>query len=116
MVDKKMVDKKIEAFKIGDTRKPTVPSPKRTQQAVSRAEAQSLGFRRIEGILEREEPAAVQQNLERLKEALHAHERELKASKDKAAVKKAIGAVGRTAELMDFLFKTKQSLIEAAGK
>lgn len=101
-----MADDKLEAFKIGDTRKPAVSAPKKTGDS---AEAQSLGFRRIEGILETEDRASVGASLGALRDSLQAYE-QAGGNKEKAAAKKAIVAVDRAVELMDFLFATKESM------
>ena len=58
-----MPDDKLESFKIGDTQKPTVTSPKKRKKSgeltdeekKAQSEAHSLGFRRIETILEEED-------------------------------------------------------------
>lgn len=112
-----MPDKKLESFKIADTRKPgvTTPMPARAETAAS-PESQSLGFKRIEGLLESDEPAAVRQNLETLKGELVKLEKDATANKDKAAAKKALAAVDRAAELMDFLYKTKASMLEGGSR
>jgi hypothetical protein len=112
-----MSEKKLESFKIADTRKPgvTTPTPARAEPAAS-PESQSLGFKRIEGLLESDEPAAVRQNLESLKGELTKLEKDATGNKDKAAAKKALAAVDRAAELMDFLYKTKASMLEGGSR
>ena len=109
-----MADKTLEPFKISDTRKPSVSSPKKSEVATTAAESPSLGFRRIEGILEREEPATVRASLDKLREGLTQWAAGASTNRDKAAAKKAIVAVDRTSELMDFLYKTKESLVQDA--
>jgi hypothetical protein len=110
-----MPEKKLESFKIGDTRKPGVTAPARTEPAPS-PETQSLGFKRIEGLLESDEPAAVRQNLETLKGELAKLEKDATGNKDKAAAKKALAAVDRAAELMDFLYDTKASMQQGGSR
>ncbi len=111
-----MADKKLESFKIADTRKPGVAGHAKGEAAAPAPEAQSLGFKRIEGLLEREEPGAVHQNLEALKGELAKLEKGSSANTDKAAAKKALAAVDRASELMDFLYKTKESLLQGTSK
>ncbi len=111
-----MAKNELDSFKIAETRKPGVSSPKKGETAAPAAEARSLGFKRIEGLLEREDRATVQASLSRLKESLTALERGAKGNQDRAAAKKAIAAVDRTAELMDFLYDTKDSLTRTLPK
>jgi hypothetical protein len=113
-----MSEKKLESFKIADTRKPgvTTPTPARAAEPAASPESQSLGFKRIEGLLESDEPAAVRQNLETLKGELAKLEKDATANKDKVAAKKALAAVDRAAELMDFLYKTKASMLEGGSR
>ncbi len=108
-----MTDKKLESFKIGESHKPAVSAPKRAQAAANpRAETEkySLGFGRIEGILETDDAAQVSDSLNKLLQALEEMEQKAKAPKDKAAAKKAIVAVERTADLLDYLFQTKAAM------
>ena len=108
-----MADKKMESFKIGESRKPSVSSPKRAQaQAAQRTDTEkfSLGFGRIEQILEADDAATVSEELNKILEALEQFERQAKTPKDKAAVKKAIVAIERTADLLDHLFQTKAAM------
>ncbi|MBI3178886.1 MAG: hypothetical protein HYZ27_04455 [Deltaproteobacteria bacterium] len=108
-----MTDKKLESFKISESRKPSVSAPKRAQAAANqRAEAEkySLGFGRIEGILETDDAATVSDNLNKLLQTLEDMERQARSAKDKAAAKKAIVAVERTADLLDYLFQTKAAM------
>jgi hypothetical protein len=110
-----MGGKKLESFKIADTRKPGVTSPAKAEPVPAPApESQSLGFKRIEGLLERDEPAAVRAGLESLKGELA--RLEAGSNKDKAAAKKALAAVDRAAELMDFLYKTKESMVPEGSR
>ncbi len=111
-----MAKNELDSFKIAETRKPGVSAPKKGEAAAPAGEAQSLGFKRIEGLLEREDRATVQASLSRLKESLATLERGAKAAKDKAAAKKAIAAVDRAGELMNFLYDTKDSLARTAPK
>ncbi len=115
-----MADTKLESFKIADTRKPSVAgAAKKTPEAPDNAavsEAHSLGFKRIESILEKEDPSAVRASLERLESQLSALEKEGASNKAKASAKKAIQAVKRTTDLMDYLFQTKATMQASTGK
>ena len=112
-----MADTKLESFKIADTRKPTVVAPvPKTAGASSISEAHSLGFRRIEEILEKEEPGDVKATLERMAAELTDLEKSTSSNKTKAAAKKAIVAVTRTSDLMEYLFQTKATMQANAAK
>ncbi len=107
-----MSDKKLESFKIGDTQKAGVSAPKKGAAAEQQEEGEafSLGFARIEKILEEEDAVVVSDNLNNLLRVLEEFERGASTNRDKAAAKKAIIAVERTADLLDYLFQTKISM------
>lgn len=112
-----MADKggKLEAFKIGDTQKPTVARRSPAKPIKEEPESRSLGFGRIERMLENETPESVSSALNHMLGALH--ELEAKGGmKEKAAAKKAMIAVERTADLMDYLFQTKVALESPGNK
>lgn len=105
-------DEKLESFKIGDTQQPGVKKAKKGDNAERQAESEaaSLGFRRIETILEDDDAATVSENLSNLLQNLETFEKQAKSNRDKAAAKKAIIAVERAADLLDYLFQTKSAL------
>ncbi|MFC1610679.1 hypothetical protein ACFL6C_06965 [Myxococcota bacterium] len=105
-------DKKLESFKIGDTQKPGITKGKVSDDAKRQeeSEANSLGFRRIETILENDDALAVSENLNKLLLSLEEFQKNATSNREKAAVKKAIIAVERTADLLDYLFQTKVHL------
>ena len=107
-----MEKKELGSFKIGDTRKATVNAPKKPTPPSrdERSQAASLGFRRIEKILEDEDPEILGQSLSKLLKDLEGFQKGAKAAKDRSAAKKAIAAVERTADLMDYLFQTRAAL------
>lgn len=102
----------LQSFKIGDTRKPTVQ--RRGAQKEESNDSRSLGFARIEKILENENHGSINQKLTGMLDAIADYEQGAAAVKEKAAVKKAVMAVERTAELMTYLFETKAELEEQA--
>ena len=104
-----MADKELKSFKIGDTQRPSVGSsgPAQGQEIV---EATSVGFARIEQLLDSESPESVATQLTELLSTLESFQENASSNKDKAASKKAIAAVARSADLMDYLFQTKASL------
>ena len=111
-----MADQRLESFKIGDVRRPIVGARTKQAEPEHAEAASSLGFRRIEGILEREDPAQIRRHLGELRDRLMAREKGAQANKERAAAKRAALAVERTAELIDFLFKTKESLTRGGAK
>ncbi len=106
-----MADKKLETFKIGDTQRPGVLKAKKGAEAPAPApESKSVGFARIEKILEHDDAATLSENLGKLINSIEEFESKATTNKDKAAAKKAIVAVERTADLLDYLFQTKASM------
>jgi uncharacterized Zn finger protein (UPF0148 family) len=109
-----MTSKKLETFKIGDTKKPGIAKPAKAPSAESNQKAQSeshtLGFRRIETLLEQDEAVDVSEKINKLLQSLEEFAQKAKTNKDKAAAKKAIIAVERTADLLDYLFQTKAQM------
>ena len=111
-----MGGKNLESFKIADTRKPGVTAPARADAPPPPPESRSLGFKRIEGLLESDGPGTVRAGLESLKGELAKVEKGAAANRDRAAAKKALAAVDRTAELMDFLYDTKESMLRGGSR
>jgi hypothetical protein len=109
-----MAKDKLQSFKIGETQKPGVRTTNKKGESAPPPETQSFGFRRIEGILEKEDPATLSAGLTRIHDLLEALEKAAKSNKDKAAAKKALVAVERTADLLDYLFQTKAALVAQA--
>jgi hypothetical protein len=105
-------DKKLESFKIGDTQKPGIVrgKPSRDEKRQKESEEASLGFRRIETILEEDEAQEVTESLSNLLQMLEELQSRTKSNKDRAAAKKAVVAVERTADLLDYLFQTKTAI------
>ena len=115
-----MSEQKLESFKIGDKHKPRVASgaTKEAKEAKEKSaeepvETATLGFARIEGILDNEPAGAVAENLHRMLTVLTEREQEAKTAKDKAVFKRARAAVERTQELLAYLFQTKAAMLAA---
>ncbi len=104
----------LQSFKIGDTRKPTVQ--RRGPQKAQQEEERSLGFARIERILENETHGSINAKLTDILDGLATFDEDKKAQKDKVAVKKAMIAVERAADLMEYLFQTKAELEKPESK
>ena len=107
-----MSDDDLKAFKIGDTQRPTVASSASSRKAAPEEspETLSVGFARIERLLEAESPDSISEKLGSILNGLEGFDQGASTPKDKAASKKAIAAVERAADLMDFLFQTKDQL------
>ncbi len=106
-------DENLQSFKIGDTRSPGIGQPrvaKRTRQQEQQSEEASVGFDRIERILEDEDPVQLSETLGSLHQRLETHLDQVQSNRDKAQAKKALVAVERTADLMDYLFQTKAAM------
>ena len=104
----------LQSFKIADTRKPTVQ--RRGPAAKTEDEQRSLGFARIERILENEDQNSINAKLTDMLDGLHDFNASSTANKDKAAVKKAMVAIERAADLMEYLFQTKAELEDPGTK
>ncbi len=105
-------DKKdIESFKIGDSHRDGMSKPVETGAARladgPAAESFSLGFARIENMLEKEDPSEVGQGLTEILGALENLLQGAETNKEKLAIKRATAAVERAVDLMDYLFQTK---------
>jgi hypothetical protein len=105
-----MADKKLESFKIGDTKRAGVAQPGKKGKDKAEPPSQSLGFTRIENLLEKEDPVNVAENLNALMKRLEEMHDKSSTNKDKAAAKKAMAAVERAVDLMDYLFQTKAAM------
>ncbi len=111
-----MADDKLKSFKIGDSQRPTAaPVTQKGDQPASE-ESVTLGFARIENMLEKEDPVAIGENLNTLLKNLEELQSTVTTNKEKLAAKKAIAAVERAVDLMDFLFQTKTQLESNASE
>ncbi len=112
-----MTDKKIESFKVGDTHRDGMSKPAagtaemRTDK--EKAESFSLGFARIEAMLEKDDPVQVGESLNQILKDLEALGEKAESNKDKLAVKRATAAVEKAADLMDYLYQTKTAMEES---
>lgn len=107
-----MSDKKMESFKIGDAQKPAVSVTQKDRDAVkqAQAEATSLGFRRIESLLEEQDRDSVIETLGGLKQRLQELHDGSGTHKEKATAKRAATAVDKTMALMAYLYDVKANL------
>jgi hypothetical protein len=103
-----MADEKLQNFKVSDRHKPRVD--KGGKKIADKEMAHTMGFARIEELLDKEPPGVVGQNLARLLDSLAAYEAEGTTPKHRAAAKKARAAVEKTIDLLDYLFRTKEAL------
>ena len=109
-----MAEKKLESFKIGASQKAGIAkakgkSPEKSDK--TKSEEPSLGFRRIETILETDEAAKVSESLNKLLSSLEEKAQKSGNNREKASAQKAMVAVERTVDLMDYLFQTKAQMI-----
>ena len=106
-----MADDELKSFKIGDMQAGAPAGPVTPKQASAPTpESQSVGFARIEKLLEAETPDGVSTQLSSILGNLEQFDAGATTPKDKSASKKAIAAVERAADLMDYLFQTKASM------
>ena len=109
-----MTDKKLETFKIGDHQKAAQRTAAKKEKAAEEEQDATLGFTRIEAILDQETPDSVAKSMSSLLHALADFESKSSTNRDKAAAQKAIVAVELTVDLMNFLYQTKTQL-ESGG-
>ncbi len=103
----------IKSFKIGDSHRAgmTTPATKAGKLGMEAAEAtQSLGFTRIEGLLDDEDPVAVGDSLNAILKSLEELHAGASTNRDKLQAQKAMVAVEKAVDLMDYLYQTKESL------
>ncbi|MBJ80563.1 MAG: hypothetical protein CMH60_04525 [Myxococcales bacterium] len=108
-----MGDDELKSFKISDTQRPTVgraTGGAGAEGGDAGIETQSLGFARIEKLLEDEDAASLEDKLTGIMGSLDEFEGQASSNKDKLAVKKGRIAVEKVADLMSFLFQTKADL------
>ncbi len=106
----------LKSFKIADMRRSEIRSFSREASKSGRSapeEQVSLGFPAIEHQLENGDLEAVAEILRPSYEKLEALEQS-GGLKEKANAKKALAAYERTADLFEYLFDTKNSLVEDA--
>ena len=101
-----MTDKKLESFKIGDAQRAPAAQPQ-GKGAADPAQGQSVGFERIESLLDQEDPVEIGNNLSQIIESLNALASNAKTNRDKVAANKAVMAVERAVDLLDYLYQTK---------
>ena len=106
-----MTDDKLKSFKIGDSHRPGMSAPtKRTGDAPQEEAGISLGFTRIETLLEKEDPVLVGEGLNKLMKELEQLEAGGGSNKERAAAKAGMAAVERAVDLIDYLFQTKAAM------
>lgn len=112
-----MADEELKSFKIGDMQSEPRSAPVNPKQATAESpESQSVGFARIEKLLEAETPDTVSTQLTSILGNLEQFDADATTPKDKSSSKKAIAAVERAADLMDYLFQTKAAMnVNPAG-
>ena len=105
-----MADDKLASFKIGEKQKPKVKSSPGGKAAKQTQANHTLGFARIEEILDHEVPGSVGARLAEILDDLDAGLAASTTPKDKSAYRKSRGALERTVDLLDYLFRTKEAL------
>lgn len=107
------MSKTLETFKIAEKHKPRITKSVTADTGhvqTAEAEKETLGFARIEAILDEDHPSEVSRQLTLRLDALSEYEGEAKNTKDRAAARKARIGIERTADLLGYLFHTKATL------
>lgn len=106
-----MTEKKLDSFKAGAKQPPSArPRGKAAGDDKGSEPSQTLGFARIEAILDNQTPEAVREQLAGLQASLDTYAAEAASPKDKAGAKRAKLGVERTMELLAYLFATKEQM------
>lgn len=114
-----MTKKQLETFKVADKHAPRVkPSPGAHKAPDKGQEAikETLGFARIEEVLDAAAPGDVQRSLVTLNDTLDTYMSDARVQKDRAQAKRAKIAVERTIDLLAYLFETKETMIATLTK
>lgn len=109
-----MTKKQLETFKVGDKHAPRVkPSAAHAKGAQPATEEpkETLGFARIEEVLDAAKPGDVQRSLVQLTDTLDTYMSDNRGQKERAQAKRAKMAVERTIDLLAYLFETKEAMI-----
>lgn len=109
-----MASDDLKSFKIGDKVKKPIEPPRPGSKAEPAPPAASVGFPRIESVVEAEQ--ADLSGLQARQAELLAMAEGAKANKDKAAAKKAALAYQRAQELIAYLLETKAKMTGGPGK
>jgi hypothetical protein len=107
----------LKSFKAADSQRPTVSSPakKGSDEPVPQAGV-SLGYEKIEKLLEAEDPQGVLSGLQGSLAKLKQLESDGKNQKEKTASKKAQLAYEHTLSIIEYLFKTKEALLTSTSE
>jgi len=109
-----MTKKKLETFKVAEKHAPRVkPSAGAAKTAAEGPQApkETLGFARIEEVLDASMPGDVQRSLVQLTDSLDTYMSDNRGQKERAQAKRAKIAVERTIDLLAYLFATKEAMI-----
>jgi hypothetical protein len=107
-----MTDEKLEAFKLGDEHRSGLskPASKAKGSEIDRDMSKSLGFQRIESMLEDEDPVEISQGLSELHRSVSELEMASATNRDKHEARKVMKAIELTGDLVDYLFQTKDGM------
>lgn len=103
-----MANKKLESFKAGQVQGKK-PLPRR-ETKTDEPQSYSVGFARIESLLDKEDPAAVGATLSAIHKNLADLEDAAKSNRDKLQAQKARAGVELAIDMVEYLFHTKASL------
>jgi hypothetical protein len=109
-----MSEKELETFKVGERHAPRVkPSATAAKTAAESVQSpqETLGFARIEELLDSAQPGDVQRDLVQLTDRLDTVMADARGQKEKSQAKRAKMAVERTIDLLAYLFETKEAML-----
>lgn len=107
-----MADDELKSFKIGDSHRVGMSKPAQSpaRGKGSQDVSKSLGFQRIEGMLEAEDPEEVGRALSDLHRLLEEKQAASSTNRDKHEARKAMVAIELAANLVDYLYQTKEAM------
>jgi hypothetical protein len=114
-----MSDPKLPSFKAKDLQKQAqqrAPSAQPSSKKQNNAEHQTLGFARIEAMLDDEDPKEVLEGLMKIVERLNSYEAACSKPKEKAAAQKARKGLERGIAIVEYLYDVKIKMIESSKK
>lgn len=107
-------DEDLKEFKISDMSRAPAASTAPTPAPEAAPPGNSLGFARIEAVLDHANPQEIGDGFNALLGALETHHGAVKTEREKSAAKKSALAIERTVDLLDYLYRTKDALMQNA--
>ena len=105
-----MSDSDLKTFKIADTHQPTVTASASKRASQAAKENPTIGFQRLEKLLETETAETVDTKMNALLTDLSNLESQAESQKEKASAKRARAGVSQAHEMLLCLYETKTQM------